>query len=54
MRPYCSFCRTEKGPLIAAPLGEVAFICEGCASSCIVLFIEAFQKEKAEKQAENG
>jgi len=54
MKPYCSFCKTEKGPLIAAPLGEVAFICEACASNCITLFIEFFRKEKAREQAENG
>lgn len=50
MRAYCSFCGDDKGPLIAAPAGEVAFICCRCAESCIILFIENLQKkEEAEK-----
>ena len=46
MKAYCSFCRDEKGPLIAAPAGEIAFICCKCAESCIVLFIENLQRQK--------
>ena len=55
MKPYCSFCRTESGPLIEAPRGEVAFICCDCAKSCILIFIDNFKGQKrTEKAAENG
>ena len=52
MKAYCSYCGAADVPLIAAPAGEVAFICCECVQSCLVLFIENLQsqKEKADNE----